>query len=141
MRCLTFAVLTAALCALGIPAHAQESKIPQTGNDFMKQCSALSDPATAPASFEIGVCVGYVVGTIDTLVYTQSNIRSMPRHSGEDAKVLVPVCIPRETTPVENVRVVLKWLSAHAAKLDYPIYVLTEFALSDAFPCEASNGR
>ena len=141
MRSLALVLLASAFWALGIAARAQESKIPQIGKDFIKQCSPLSDPEAAPASFEIGVCVGYILGTIDTLVYTQANIRSMPRLFSQDARLLVPVCIPSETKPVENVRVVLKWLDSHTDKLDYPIYGLTELALRDAFPCEASNGN
>ncbi len=127
----------AAFCAVGTPAYAQQSSIPRTGNDFLQQCSRLNDLATATSSYEIGLCVGYVLGTLDTLVYTQANVGSMPRLSSKDAKILVPICIPGEARPVQTARIVLKWLDAHPEKLHYPIYVLTEFALHDAFPCQA----
>jgi hypothetical protein len=138
MRNLALVFTAVAFCAFATPSNAPQSSIPRTGNDFLQQCSRLNDPETAPSSYEIGVCMGYVFGTLDTLVYTQGNIRSMPEISSKSANIAVPICIPADSTPAQAVRIILKWLDAHPEKLHYPIYVLAEFALHDAFPCQAA---
>jgi len=118
------------------------------GNELLKQCKAYAnllnipnvrdtdDPvvlrAMARGDFANGMhCLGYVTGVIDDHFNCQLGQASA-------TAALDPTkdfCLPDGVTPNQTVRVIVKWLEDHPARLHESAIELANKALKESFPC------
>jgi len=122
------------------------------GNEMLKDCKAwvsLLDNPNFPDNMDSpdnlraishgemvngAHCVGYVQGVIDDHFSCQINESS--------AAALDPTkhfCLPDGVTPDQTVRVIVKWLEDHPARLHEKAIGLVLNALRDNFPCRPKN--
>ena len=81
------------------------------GHEMLRYCGhALDDPTslTSAQSMKTFICMGYVSGTVDSIQTFYNSSTSS---------------------------IVLKWLEANRAKLDWEAPEIIKQALSEAFPC------
>lgn len=122
------------------------------GNELLKECRAYTnllnlpnardtnDPdvlrAMARGDFANGAhCLGYVTGVVDDHLNCQTNEAS-------STAALDPTkhfCLPDGVTPNQTVRVVVKWLEDHPARLHESAVELVLGALKDNFPCHKNR--
>jgi Rap1a immunity proteins len=122
------------------------------GNQLLKECTAYSnllslpnvqdteDPdvlrAMARGDFANGAhCLGYVTGIVDDHFNCQINEAS-------STAALDPTkhfCLPDGVTPNQTVRVVVKWLGDHPARLHEGAIGLVIDALKENFPCRQKH--
>jgi Rap1a immunity proteins len=141
---LSFSLMPQGASALGFSAF--------DGTDMLKHCKAwvslldnsnfqdLDNPDTLRAMARGDLvngahCVGYVQGVIDDHFSCQINETS-------SAAALDPVkhfCLPDGVTPNQTVRVIVKWLEDHPARLHEKAIGLVLDALRDNFPCRQKN--
>jgi hypothetical protein len=88
-----------------------------SGALLKKICTAYAD---RPASTADGMCIGYVVGVMSVVVYTNY------------------FCLPAKSTHSQATLVVKKYLSEHPEKLHLDADGLVLEALIEAFPCPVS---
>lgn len=127
--------------AIGVSAY--------DGNQMLKECRAwvnsldrgnledTNDPgnlrAMARGDYVNGAhCVGYVQGVIDDHFNCQLNEVSSTA-AFDPAKHF---CLPDGVSPNQAVRVVVKWLEDHPARLHEGAIDLVMSALKDGFPCK-----
>lgn len=107
-------VLYAASIAVG-----QGDKPRQDGNELLLSCQSvvdsMSDGSLKGNAYDRGFCVGLVEG----IAYASST-----------------VCVPKGVTIGQEVRVVAKYLNDHPEQLNHDERILTDAALSNAFPCK-----
>jgi hypothetical protein len=117
------------------------------GNAMLKDCKAwvtvLDNPSFQELDNPEGLramargdtingahCIGYVAGVIDDHFSCQIHETS--------AAALDPtkhLCLPDGVTPNQAVRVIVKWLEDHPARLHETAVILALDALRDGFPC------
>ncbi len=122
------------------------------GNGLLKTCKAYanllnlpnvqdtSDPdvvrATARGDYANGMhCLGYVTGVVDDHFSCQLNEASA-------TAALDPTkhfCLPDGVTPNQTVRVVVKWLEDHPARLHESAIELVLSALKENFRCRQKH--
>src|SRR5262245_26537876 len=103
----------------------------ETGHDFLKEC----EPGTTKAFSQLseqekqfgGACATYVRGFV-------GGIRVSEVMTGTRM-----VCSPAGVEVLQAMRIAVKWMNEHTAELDKPAVELMFRALSDAFPCPASE--
>lgn len=99
---------------------AQEQAPVNDGNDLLPRCKAFVDTSdnsrwgSTHEAFSVGFCMGLVEG-----------VASASPH----------VCPVKGVTNLQSARVVLKYLEDNPQSLNLNEAVLTELALSKAFPC------
>jgi hypothetical protein len=102
------------------------------GHEMIRYCGhALDDPTslTSAQSMKTFICMGYVSGTVDS-------IQTFYSSSTSSKTIAKPFCLPVEGLErMQVMRVVLKWLGANRAKLDWEAPEIIKQALSEAFPC------
>jgi hypothetical protein len=108
------------------------------GNMLLKNCQAWvrlmdnpNDAASGSDEIEGANCAGYVDGVVDDHVTLQLEDK-MPFDSTKY------FCIPDGVTPNQTVRVVVKWLTDHPARLHEKAIRLVLAALRDNFACRRS---
>ena len=118
------------------------------GNELLRQCKAYTnllnlpnvrdtdDPdvlrAMARGDFANGMhCLGYVTGVVDDHFSCQLSEASASA-ALDPAKNF---CLPGGVTPNQTVRVVVKWLQDHPARLHESAIELAISALKENFPC------
>lgn len=104
------------------------------GNEVLNRCKAYLrtiDSAQAASQTDFvdgGFCVGYVTGVIDdhfTWQISEASPTDPTKH----------FCMPDGATTGQAVRVVVKWLEDHPARLHERAIDLVLSALRDNFPC------
>ena len=118
------------------------------GNQLLKQCEAYTSllnlpnvndtdnpdvlRAMARGDYVNGMhCLGYVTGVADDHFSCQL-------HEASATAALDPTkhfCLPDGVTPNQTVRVVVKWLEDHPARLHESAVELVVSALKENFPC------
>jgi hypothetical protein len=88
-----------------------------SGALLKKICTSYID---RPASASDGMCIGYVVGVMSVVVYTNY------------------FCLPGKSTHSQATLIVKKYLSGHPEKLHLDADGLVLEALIEAFPCSRS---
>jgi hypothetical protein len=102
-----------------------------TGNDLKPKCDTLLAVAasrevwTQDTALATGQCTGFVEGVIQSTEFD-----SQP---GKGGKWIF--CVPKNSTPVQDVAVVVKYLEAHPDQWNFPANTVVAVALIDAFPC------
>ena len=103
------------------------------GNTLLKDCNAAlnyADNKTQPdAIAEAATCVGYINGVLDTLTMWNAINEA-------DFKI---ACFPDGVSPLQLIRVVVKYLNDHPEELHEAAIVLTFRAASTAFPCSKKS--
>jgi hypothetical protein len=122
------------------------------GNGLLKECRAYTnllnlpnaqdtnDPdvlrAMARGDFANGAhCLGYITGVVDDHFNCQTNVASSTA-AFDPAKHF---CLPDGVTPNQTVRVVVKWLEDHPARLHESAVELVLGALRENFPCHKNR--
>jgi hypothetical protein len=107
------------------------------GNDMLKNCKAYVRMLDTPTNLQAvshddevygAHCVSYVAGVVDDHFSCQIN----------DTSPFDPTkhfCLPDGVTPNQTVRVIVKWLEDHPARLHERAIGLVLNSLSDSFPC------
>lgn len=106
---------------------------PTDGNQLLKNCKEYvrtvdSGTASKTEFVESGYCLGYVTGVIDDHFMWQIS-ESSPLDPAKH------FCLPDGVTPDQAVRVLLKWLDDHPARLHERAIDLILNAFRDSFPC------
>jgi hypothetical protein len=109
------------------PSRAAE-KAPETGNDFLRQCSGVLQ-AFRPGSnpFVEGWCVG-VVHALRFMADAEKDTHD-PN--------LIRSCMPHEVEDGQAMRVVLNFLRKNPAQLHFDAQVLVLAAFRDSWPCKS----
>jgi hypothetical protein len=122
------------------------------GNELLKECGAYTnllnlpnaqdtnDPdvlrAMARGDFVNGAhCLGYVTGVVDDHFNCQTNEAS----STAAVDPTKHFCLPDGVSPNQTVRVVMKWLEDHPARLHESAVELVLGALKENFPCSKNR--
>lgn len=104
-----------------LPASArgpQDARTYLSGNDLWTECSATD-------GYNLGFCLGFVVGIADAMQGTSAGLSS-----GR-------VCIPSQVTGEQALDVVVKrYLAQHPEGRHYTAASITTDALAAAFPCK-----
>jgi len=90
------------------------------GNRLYTVCRASEQ------SYEVGGCVGFIVGVSDTLSASKNQRKPNRR-----------ICLPRRTTQEQLRKVVVDYLALVPQLRSYDAAVLVELALRTAYPCAA----
>jgi len=104
------------------------------GNEVLDRCKTYIrtiDNAQAVSQSDYvdgGFCVGYVTGVIDDHFMWQVN-------EGSPTDPTKHFCMPDGATPGQAVRVVVKWLEDHPARLHERAIGLVLSALRESFTC------
>ena len=148
-RCRLYVLTTALTCVFLMPQGASALGFSAfDGNEMLKDCKAwvslldnpnfqdLDNPDTLRAMARGDMvngarCVGYVSGVIDDHFSCQLNEPS----SGAALDPTKHFCLPDGVSPNQAVRVIVKWLEDHPARLHEAAIVLALDALRDNFPC------
>lgn len=144
--------MTFAFCCL-IPQYMSALGFSQyDGNDMLKDCKAWVRLMDTPNSLEPNTpdglqaaargddvngahCLGYVQGVIDDHFIWQM-------YETSSSAALDPTkhfCLPDGVTPNQTVRVILKWLEDHPARLHERAVELALAALRENFPCKQKH--
>jgi Rap1a immunity proteins len=103
-----------------VPAvHAADNVM--DGNRLLEQCTEVE---SHPSSFYSGMCIGFVSGT-------QSGY--LVAHAWSDGKT--SICMPKEVTNGQSVKIVVKYLKDHPEELHLAAESLVLRAFNGAFPC------
>lgn len=89
----------------------------RTGNQLLADCDVESGPP-------LMACAGYMMGFSDLA----SHVKIVP---------IAARCIPAGSTADQLRRIVVKFLKDHPEELHFTGASLTDYALSQAFPCPA----
>jgi hypothetical protein len=116
MRCGS-KVLAAALGCSAVPAAAAQGGY-ENGNELYASC-------TSQKIDERGICLGYVIGTVDTYLALQ-----------EVGKVGKAICIPKGVLAGELRDVVAKYLADTPGERHFDAESLVWVAVFHAFPCK-----
>jgi hypothetical protein len=118
MRALMLAAAAAAALAVALPNDATAGF--QNGNKLHDICV---DGASKPLEF--GLCVGYIEGAYDTLVFSRET-------TGEKNG---SACVPLQASVRQITELVVAFLKAHPETRHYSAPSLISDALDDAFKC------
>lgn len=108
---------------------AQEADIGKSGTEFTRVCSAAgggvgNDPQRKQND---ATCQGWVEGFVDGFT-VHDELLGVPRADRM-------VCIPRNVTNVQIIRVIGKYIDANPAKAHRATRLVASLALAQAFPC------
>jgi hypothetical protein len=103
--------ITAIIMLLGSPA----SYAAFSGNKLKEDCDSKA------GSFTKGACIGYIIGTYDSIKWVEESD--------------LPSCPPDAMTGKQLISIVEKYLEEAPQLLHYPAYPLIAGALKKAFPC------
>ena len=128
VACIGFASAT-----VGQGDAAQEADIGKSGAEFMRVCSpagggAGNDPQRRQSD---ATCQGWVEGFADGFT-VHDELLGVPR-----ADRLV--CIPRNVTNVQIIRVIGKYINGNPDKAHRATRLVASLALAQAFPCKRSK--
>ena len=112
---LAAAVATAVALAC-LPASAQAQGAFYSGNQLWSRCSADNH-------YEMGVCMGFVMGVADAMAAGSAILGSR-------------ACLPQQSTGEQAQDVVMRYLEQHPEWRHQPAAGLVADALAEAFPCK-----
>ena len=107
---------------------------PTDGNELLKNCKEYTrivdngGTASKTEYVESGYCLGYVTGVIDDHFMWQIS-------EGSPLDSTKHFCLPDGVTPDQAVRVLVKWLDDHPARLHERAIDLILNAFRDSFSC------
>jgi len=112
-------------------AHAQK------GNEVLDRCQEairfIDHVDNTKSSFESGWCLGWMNSTIGLTVMNQEWRRTITKATPGQ----FDFCIPEDgIPPIQGIRMLVKYLTAHPEKLHTDGMLLTMAALKEAFPCK-----
>lgn len=111
------------VCALVVWGFAGEA-MAYDGNSLLRVCKKyIDDPPISANALDIGMCMGYVTGVMETGSHMQS------------AGAKATYCMPDEVEIQQLARIVVKYLEEHPADLHYKAAAAVLFSFIDAFPC------
>ena len=112
-------------------------------NELLQRCQgferaergerARNPNEVAAGSLEYGTCVGYIVGTVDTM----SALGALWEITGTPLPLM---CVPN-ITPNQAVALVRRYFEAHPQNLNVPAANIVAAALIDAYPCAKTPSR
>jgi len=106
-----------ALAVTVSPSKAQNRE--DTGNDWLKKCSA--DASKADSRANLGMCYGYLIAISDIVSIIPESLR---------------YCLAQGVTMDQVRQVTLKYLRDNPSKTHEPFVSLVLDALREAFPCK-----
>ncbi len=106
-----------AVALIGLLTCGRASAVFYNGEELMEVCAIK-------IAFVNRACEGYVTGIADAA-----------SHFRESDGVAEDFCIPQETKSVELIRVVVKFLEAHAGSLGANAAEYVRAALAESYPC------
>lgn len=123
---------------LGLALASQETAQDQNmaGVGLLRDCNdamqLFDNPGSNPtASYaSAGMCMGYLRGFIAGHISTESFYQARFHFSSS------LICLPKEWTTDQAVRIVVKWLNDHPERLHLNEGVLVMQAFQEAFPCK-----
>jgi len=151
-------LLVLMVCAV-TPAYAQQKNdLPRDGNRLLDSCSVVVDVADSSASLaslnneqftekmsKFSWCVGYLQALQDAASMTQVRLAIIAAMGvtleGPDKQrmasfeMLRGTCFPEKAPISQLARVLVKWLREHPFRLHEPVYLLTNDAFKETFPC------
>jgi hypothetical protein len=116
------AVVVVGLALLGHRGIVAGATVPD-GNTLLEDCTAFVRPSeTAASAFSRGWCLGYIMGIVEDV-----------RNRG--------ICFPKGSNIGQMVRIVVRYLEVHPAKLHLPAWDIVIEALHDAWPCPPATSQ
>lgn len=112
---------------------AQEADIGKSGTEFMRVCSAAGAGVGNDAQRRQSdvTCQGWVEGFVDGFT-VHDELLGVPRADRM-------VCIPRDVTNVQIIRVIGKYVSGNPDKAHRATRLVASLALAQAFPCKRAK--
>lgn len=137
MRYLSAVVLAA---LLGSPALAQKTILDGNSLDDTCRYQRMEDNGvklSAEEGAKLSFCIGYVRGVLDE-IWSQQTI---PADLGIKNVGPSKICISNEVSNGQAMKVAIKYLQDHPAKLQFSANYLIRLSMEEAFPCKAPAQR
>jgi hypothetical protein len=118
------AILTGALLVLATRTAGAAVPDAYSANFMLPYCK---DYLSGSNTLDVGFCAGVVEG-----IGYMAAILEMSSSPGAGP----PLCVPKEVTRGQTVRVVISYIEARPKRMDEPFWQLTLEALLDVWPCK-----
>lgn len=111
------------------PAVARPGEGAMLSGEFVAMCRSLaasrSSTIISPAA---SACVAYTIGFLESAGFLTYLEKTRPRY-----------CLPVGVTPVEVVKLALKYADSNSKQLDQPAAFLLRYTLETRFPCPVAS--
>jgi len=126
MRRILLAVFTTIIIGMAQPVHSGTS-----GYELKAYCAEAEEDNY----FSAGVCMGYVIGTIDGITSLIDGVNEVEKSPDGNNPLNMPFCLTENSTHGQIVAVVRKYLEANPDKLHFSGASLITEAMWNTFPC------
>jgi len=146
------------VCVVTPVGAQQKYDLPKDGNRLLDYCNVVVDLADSPGTLsslsgdrltdqmmKFSWCAGYLQALQEAASMTEVHLAIIGAMgvtlSGPDKQraaafeMLRGTCLPEKAPILQLARVLVKWLREHPARLHEPVFLLTNDAFKETFPC------
>jgi hypothetical protein len=125
MRTVSFIILFSVLMV--VPSYAM------TGNEWLAMCEKDLKNSNKLDMYEIGFCEGFLRGLRDTNDMTSG--LDLFYQKDDQYNPIPKICLPREVTLIQLIKVVKKWYTEHPEKLHIRFDFQYVMIMREVYPC------